>query len=261
MMRGSLAWNWRTDILCFLLFFLFVSFAQFSDKLNQLLTQVEWRRVIVFLFLSCSAFFLITLNGSVDYTHFKTCAYAFLKLNPCDWGRETFLWHVTKICPGEWVIKGFWEGTVSKNEYQHERTQSRQRFSGSPCPGSYSQRQRFKHCFAWLYLWNDAFIWTNRIYLGYEKYIPGLCQKCYSGCHVHLVVECYIMRHHVSLHTIQISSNAEKYYFLAWSVNQWQTHSLKQWINLNVFISMDSLACLSAPILHFFTPTVQKTVM
>lgn len=159
------------------------------------------------------SFFLITLNGSVDYTNLKTCVSAILKLNPCDWERETFLWHVTKICPGEWVIKGFWEGTVSKNEYQHERTQSRQRFSGSPRPGSYSQWQRFKHCFAWLYLWNDAFIWANRIYLVYVKYIPGLCQICCS-CHAHLVVECYIMRHNVSVNAIQISGNVGKIIFL-----------------------------------------------
>lgn len=134
-------------------FFLFVSFAQFNDKLGHSLTQVDWCCVIVFLSLSCSAFSLIiALNASADYSHLKTCPSASLRLNPCDWGRESFLWHATKICPGEWVRKGFWEGTVSKNESQHERTRSRRRFSGSPRPGSYSLRQRFKHCFAWLYL-------------------------------------------------------------------------------------------------------------
>ncbi len=150
---------------------------------------------------------IVPLNKADDWSdillwHLKTCASG--QQSPCDWGRETFLWHATKICPREWVIKGFWEGAVSKNEYQQERIQHMRRFSGSAHPGSYSQRQLFKHCFAWLYLWNNAAVQANRSYLGYKNCISGLCQKCYPFCHMNVVVT-----HHVApaiSHSIQFSS-------------------------------------------------------
>lgn len=63
--------------------------------------------------------------------------------------------------------KGFFgKRPVSKNEYQQERTQHMRRFSGSPHPGTYSRWQRFKHGFAWLYLRNNAFVQSKKMWLG-----------------------------------------------------------------------------------------------
>lgn len=183
MMQGSLAWNWRTDILCFhLLFYLSALRSSITSSVSHSLKSSD--TVLLFpLFFHAQLLVIIALSGADDWSnilswHLKTCMSASGRLNLCDWRRETFLWHATKICPGEWVIKGFWERTVSKNEYQHKRTQHRQRFSGSPCPGSYSQRQPFKHRFAWLYFSNNVFVWTNRIDLDYEECIPAsICFK------------------------------------------------------------------------------------
>lgn len=97
--------------------------------------------------------------------------------SPCDWARETSLWHATKIYPGEWVIKGFFgRKAVSKNEFQHERRRHWRWSTGSLHSGSYPQWQLFKHCFAWLYLQNTVLIWTNTVYLCWDKCNSDLLQ-------------------------------------------------------------------------------------
>lgn len=132
MMQGSRAWNWKSDKLCCHLIFLFVSFTSVTRWLSRWLPSIDG--VLLFRL-------FIVLNGATDWSnihlcHLTTPAAALVWLNLCDWVREPVLWHASKICPGERVIKGFGEEAVSKNENQCERTQHMQRFSGSPQPGS-----------------------------------------------------------------------------------------------------------------------------
>lgn len=113
MMQGSLAWNWRTDILCFHLLFLFVSFAQFNNKFSQSVTHSS-RVTLCYCFpfsFMLNFFTYHRVSGADDWSNILfmtpgTCMSASGRLNPCDWRKKTFLWHATKICPGEWVITG-----------------------------------------------------------------------------------------------------------------------------------------------------------
>lgn len=124
MMQGSVAWNWRTDILCFhLLFYLSALCCSVTSWVKHWLSDT----VIVFILFNI-LFFSIELEQLVEVTSFgdtRKLVRVWVNVPVC----------TTKVCPREWMKRGVCKG---KNWMSAEEDTT-ERFTGSTCSGSVHQ--------------------------------------------------------------------------------------------------------------------------